>query len=62
MVSRDYTKEVGLGAVDRKVPWPLAVGICGACLAGAVWAAVRFAPPAPVEAEAPPPAKAIAHR
>jgi hypothetical protein len=62
MVSRDYRKEVDLSSADRKVAWPLAATICAACILGAAWCAMKFAPaPAPVESEAPP-AKTVARR
>lgn len=36
MVSRDYTKELGLEPATRKVPWPIAAVILAA-VAGLVW-------------------------
>lgn len=61
MVSRDYWKEVDLSPVDRKVAWPLAVVICTACIASAVWCAVKFAPDS-VSADSETPAKTVANR
>lgn len=36
MVSRDYTKELGLEPATRKVPWPIAAAILAAA-AGLMW-------------------------
>lgn len=39
MVSRDYTKELGLKPATSKVPWPVAAVILAA-VAGLVWLGV----------------------
>ena len=65
MVSRDYRTEVDLAVSERKVSWPFAVVICTACIAGAIWAAVRLTPEPSEPDDLPPvkaPAKALAKR
>ena len=37
MISQDYTKEMGLKPVAKKVPMPLAIAILVAILAGVGW-------------------------
>ncbi len=52
MVSRDYTKEMGLNLAQKKVPMPYVLGLCTLIVAvggygfAATWPATQHAPAA----------------
>ncbi len=57
MISRDYTKEVGLSRPGRAVSWPVAV-ICLGTFAVALWLGIRAQGPGAARISAAEPAPA----